>query len=86
MTKRTRLAAAEASPDWKPPDPRTTPTLSLDEARKPLDIGKSLAYELVARGEFPVPIIRCGKLIRVPTAPLLELLGLRSGADTPDAA
>ena len=62
--------------DWTLPDPAMTPTVSLDEARKPLGIGRSLAYDLAARGDFPVRIIRCGKLLRVPTAELLEVLGL----------
>jgi predicted DNA-binding transcriptional regulator AlpA len=62
--------------EWTPPDPAKTPTVSLDEARKPLGMGRSLAYDLAARGEFPVRIIHCGKLLRVPTAELLKVLGL----------
>jgi predicted DNA-binding transcriptional regulator AlpA len=62
--------------DWTPPDAAKTPTVSIDEARKPFGIGRSLAYDLAARDEFPVRIIRCGKLLRVPTADLLEVLGL----------
>jgi predicted DNA-binding transcriptional regulator AlpA len=42
-----------------------------------LGIGRSAAYELVRAGEWPTPVLRLGRLIRVPTAPLLELLGER---------
>jgi hypothetical protein len=42
-----------------------------------LGIGRSASYELVRTGDWPTPVLRLGKLIRVPTAPLLELLGER---------
>ncbi|GIF49329.1 hypothetical protein Afe04nite_38680 [Asanoa ferruginea] len=44
-------------------------------------ISRSVGYDLVRRGCFPVPLIRVGDRYRVPTAPILALLGLdRDGA------
>lgn len=48
----------------------------LTTAARALDIGRTRAFELARRGEFPVPVLRVGVTYRVPTAPLLELLGL----------
>ena len=42
-----------------------------------LGIGRTVAYQLVRDGQWPTPVVRLGKAIRIPTAPLLELLGLR---------
>lgn len=42
-----------------------------------LGVGKTAAYELIRCGEWPTPVFRLGKLIRIPTAPLLTLLGLQ---------
>ncbi|WP_194925832.1 helix-turn-helix transcriptional regulator [Catenulispora pinisilvae] len=52
------------------------PVLDLPEAARLLRIGRTSAYALAKRGQFPVPVLRAGKLYRVPTAGLLELLGL----------
>jgi len=41
-----------------------------------LDIGRTVAYELVRTGRWPTPVFRLGGRIKVPTAPLLELLGV----------
>ena len=51
-------------------------TLSVAEAAAVLGIGRSLAYELIARDEFPVPVIRLGNLHRIPTVLLAELLAI----------
>jgi len=57
---------------------RKLPTVvDLPTAGRMLGIGRSAAYELVRVGEWPTPVLRLGRLIRVPTAPLLELLGER---------
>lgn len=45
-------------------------------AAEVLGVGRSSAYELVRTGDWPTPILRFGRLIRVPTAPLLALLGV----------
>ena len=41
-----------------------------------LAIGRTAAYELVRSGRWPTPIVRLGHRIRIPTAPLLVLLGV----------
>jgi hypothetical protein len=51
--------------------------VDLRTAARALSIGRTRAFELARRGEFPVPVLRVGVTYRVPTAPLLELLGLR---------
>lgn len=52
--------------------------VDLPTAARVLGLGRSAAYELVRLGEWPTPVLRLGRLIRVPSAPLLELLGLAS--------
>jgi hypothetical protein len=39
-----------------------------------LGIGRTLAYELVRTGEWPTPVVRVGRLIKIPSGPLIELL------------
>jgi hypothetical protein len=50
------------------------PSLDLMAAAALLGIGRTCAYGLVRRGEWPTPVIRVGRCIRIPTAPLVELL------------
>ncbi|WSX64916.1 hypothetical protein OG504_33200 [Streptomyces sp. NBC_00986] len=50
--------------------------IDLVTAARALGIGRTRAFELVRRGEFPVPILRVGSTWRVPTAPLLGMLGI----------
>lgn len=50
------------------------PMLTVPQAARVLDIGRTLAYELIRNDAWPTPVLRAGKLIKVPTAPLLELL------------
>jgi hypothetical protein len=45
-------------------------------AAKVLGLSRTAAYELIRVGEWPTPVFRLGKLIRVPTAPMLQLLGI----------
>ncbi len=51
------------------------PTVDLMTAARALGIGRTKAYELARRGEFPCRIIRIGDLYRVVTADLTRLLG-----------
>jgi hypothetical protein len=45
------------------------------------------SYLLAQRGDFPVPILKVGRRLIVPTAPILELLGLSDhGADRAQSA
>ena len=48
--------------------------LAVPTAAKVLGIGRSLAYDLVRRGEWPTTVLHIGKLIKIPTAPLLFLI------------
>jgi hypothetical protein len=48
--------------------------VDLPTAAAMLGIGRTLAYELVRTGRWPTPIIRIGRLIKVPTRPLLDFL------------
>jgi len=54
------------------------PTVDIETAARILGCGRTLAYELVKRGEFPCRVLRLGKRYLVPTAALLESLGLHA--------
>jgi excisionase family DNA binding protein len=56
------------------PDPNT-PTVSVEETAGYLGISRGSAYAGVHRGE--IPCIKVGNRIRVPTAELRRLLGVR---------
>jgi hypothetical protein len=50
-------------------DVRRLPVVvDLPTAARLLGIGRTSAYELVRTGRWPTPVIRAGRLIRVPTA------------------
>ncbi len=49
-------------------------TVDVVKAGRALGIGRSLTYELLRRGEFPVRVLRLGSRVRVPTADLIALL------------
>jgi len=50
------------------------PVVDVPTAAKVLGIGRSLAYELVRTGQWPTPVVRVRKLIKIPTAALLKLV------------
>jgi hypothetical protein len=50
--------------------------LDLPAAAKLIGISRTAAYELVRTGTWPSPVLRLGHRIKIPTQPLLELLGL----------
>ena len=50
--------------------------VDLTTAARVLGIGRTCAYELVRTGAWPTPVLRVGRLIRIPTTPLLDLLGV----------
>jgi predicted DNA-binding transcriptional regulator AlpA len=52
------------------------PVIDVLTAAAILGIGRTAAYELIRIGQWPTPILRVGKLIRVPSAPLLDLVGV----------
>lgn len=56
------------------PDPRETPTVSVEHAGQLLGMSRPSAYAAVRRGD--IPSIRIGRRVIVPTAKLLQMLGL----------
>lgn len=62
---------------WIPAEVRALGVITdVATASSVLGIGRSTGYELIRRGEFPVPVLRTGRHIVVPVAPLLSLLGI----------
>jgi predicted DNA-binding transcriptional regulator AlpA len=59
------------------------PALDLATAGRLLGISRATAYRLAATGDLPVPVIPVGRSLKVPTAPLLALLGLTPPRDAP---
>lgn len=55
---------------------RARPTVTIREAAAFLGVSADTLYEAAARGETPWPILRLGRRLLVPTAPLLESLGI----------
>jgi hypothetical protein len=55
---------------------RATTSVDLMTAALALGMGRTKAYDLARRDEFPCRVIRIGEIYRVPTAGLLELLGV----------
>lgn len=47
-----------------------------------LGLGKTTGYQLVKRGEFPVPVLRVGRKYIVPVAGLLNAFGIEADAPT----
>ena len=60
------------------------PTVDLVTAARALGCGRTLAYDLARRGQFPCRVLRLGNRYLVPTAELLRTLGVTSKSD--DAA
>ena len=56
------------------PDPAIRACLTADEAFAELGIDRTTGYRSIKEGTFPVPVIRVGRLIRIPTAALRQLL------------
>jgi hypothetical protein len=54
--------------------------VDLMTAARALGLGRTKAYELAQRGQFPCRIVRIGDLYKVPTADLLRLLGVTAEA------
>ena len=55
---------------------RATTTVDLATAARALGLGRTRAYALARRDQFPCRVIRIGGTYRIPTAGLLELLGV----------
>jgi predicted DNA-binding transcriptional regulator AlpA len=59
-------------------------TVTIRTAARALGCGRTLAYDLVRRGEFPCPVLRLGSRYSVPTAGLLAVLGVQPADDVND--
>lgn len=62
------------------------PVIDVATAADVFGLGRSAAYELVRTGQWPTPIIRLGRHIRVPTLPLLALIGITVSDDVARAS
>lgn len=58
--------------------------LNVEQAAEVLGLSRTAAYELIRSGEWPTPVFRLGRLIRIPTAPVLRLLGVAPGDPSGD--
>lgn len=56
---------------------RTSPTCDLPVAGRAYGLGANASYDAYHRGDFPVRVLKLGRKLRVPTAALLESLGIR---------
>lgn len=48
--------------------------LDVPQAARLLGIGRTLAYELIRTNQWPTPVIRMGRLIKIPSGPIVELM------------
>jgi predicted DNA-binding transcriptional regulator AlpA len=55
-------------------DETLPPVLDLPHAAALLGVGRTTAYRLVHEQQWPTPVLRLGRLIKIPTKPLLDLL------------
>jgi excisionase family DNA binding protein len=66
-------AATTPSPDDAP----LPAVLDLVRAAALLGLGRTTAYRLVHDGQWPTPVLRLGRQIKIPTRPLIDLLAGR---------
>lgn len=57
-------------------------TISVERAGEMLGISRPTAYKMARNDELPVPVIRIGRRLLVPLAPLEELLGIQNRTPT----
>jgi hypothetical protein len=67
------------------PDPHRTPTLDVPAAGALLGVSRGVAFSMANEylrtdGASGLPVIRCGKRLKVPTAALLRLLQVDTAA------
>jgi predicted DNA-binding transcriptional regulator AlpA len=56
------------------PNPIRRPVMTAEEVFAELGIDRSTGYKAIRDGTFPLPVIRIGRIIRVPTVALRRLL------------
>ena len=54
-------------------------SVPLVQAGRAFGLGRSAAFDLYHRGEFPVGVLRVGKRLLVPRAQILRALGIEGG-------
>ncbi len=59
-------------------------TTDVATAGRALGMGRAAAYSAVRDDTFPVPVLRLGQRLRVPTAALLAVLGLPADDESAD--
>ena len=50
------------------------PVIDVQTVAAALGVGRSHLYELIRCTEFPLPVLKIGRVIRVPSAALLEFM------------
>ena len=65
------------------PVPTDRAVISAEDAFEYLGIDRTTGYRAIKDDRFPIPVIRVGRLIKVPTAPLARML---AGENEPVAA
>jgi predicted DNA-binding transcriptional regulator AlpA len=55
------------------------PALDVPTTATLFGMSRTAVYELIRTGQWPTPVFRLGKLIRIPTAPVLDLLQINAG-------
>jgi hypothetical protein len=85
-----RRLERDSTPRTPLPDPLERPTVSVEEAGRACGLGRAKAYAEAARYEATggiegLPVLRFGRLLRVPTAELRRLLGIDSDLSPPPA-
>lgn len=63
---------------------RLPAVLDVPTAACVLGVGRSAAYTMVKSGTWPTPVLRLGRRIRIPSAPLLSLLAVGPVREAPD--
>jgi predicted DNA-binding transcriptional regulator AlpA len=58
------------------------PVVSAEEAFAMLRIDRSTGYKAIRDGTFPLPVVRIGRVIRIPTAALVKLLNPERDLDS----
>ena len=52
--------------------------LTVCQAAEILGVGRTLAYALIKADAWPTPVVRVGRLIKIPAAPLRQLVSTGS--------
>lgn len=55
-------------------------TVDVQTAGRAFGIGRDQAYRLAREGQFPVPVLRLGRYLRVTRAAVLDALGIKDAA------